>query len=169
MESWGGWPRILERGGAFAAPEQCTISFECYPGVFEKTLISTLVEGLRPSGLIGTSDLMKSPSEIELLVSGVLGDDPVFGRMNCLKIEVFFDNAKLAGAREQVKNWKHGVRLELAGRSRVWKDWGWPKPAPVSWPAYDPQGRATMMINAQWKVEDDPFAQERTMWDSLTS
>jgi carboxylesterase type B len=38
-----------------------------------------------------------------------------------------------------------------------------------SWPAYDPQERATMMINAQWKVEDDPFAQERTMWDSLTS
>src|SRR6267378_495110 len=108
-ESWEGWPRILERLEAFAAPEQCTISFECYPGVFEKALISTLVEGLRPSGLIVTSDLLKSPSEIELLVSGVLGDDPVFGRMNCLEIEDFFDNAKLAGAREQVKNWKHGL------------------------------------------------------------
>ena len=108
-ESWEGWPRILERLEAFAAPEQCTISFECYPGVFEKALISTLVEGLRPSGLIVTSDLLKSPSEIELLVSSVLGDDPVFGRMNCLEIEDFFDNAKLAGAREQVKNWKHGL------------------------------------------------------------
>jgi hypothetical protein len=108
-ESWEGWPRILERLEAFAAPEQCTISFECYPGVFEKALISTLVEGLRPSGLIATSDLLKSPSEIELLVSGVLGDDPVFGRMNCLEIEDFFDNAKLAGAREQVKTWKHGL------------------------------------------------------------
>jgi len=38
-----------------------------------------------------------------------------------------------------------------------------------SWPAYDPQRRATMMIDAQCKVEDDPFGQERTMWDSLTS
>jgi len=25
------------------------------------------------------------------------------------------------------------------------------------------------MIDAQCKVEDDPFGQERTMWDSLTS
>ena len=102
-------------GRGFRSTHQSNaISFECYPGVFEKTLISTLVEGLRPSGLIVTSDLMKSPSEIELLVSGVLGDDPVFGRMNCLKIEDFFDNAKLAGAREQVKNWKHGVRLGVS-------------------------------------------------------
>jgi len=108
-ESWEGWPRILERLEAFAAPEQCTISLECYPGVLEKALISTMVEGLRPPGLIVTSDLLKSPSEIELMVSSVLGDDPVFGRMNCLKIEDFFDNAKLASAREQVKNWKHGL------------------------------------------------------------
>ena len=107
--SWEGWPRILERLEAFAAPEPCTISLECYPGVLEKALISTLVEGLRPPGLIVTSDLLKSPSEIELMVSSVLGDDPVFGRMNGLKIEDFFDSAKLASAREQVKNWQHGL------------------------------------------------------------
>ena len=108
-ESWEGWPKILERLEAFAAAEQCTISFECYPGVFEKALISTLVEGLRPSGLIVTSNLLKNPSEIELLVSSVLGDDPVFGRMNGLEVEDFFDDAKLAGAREQVKNWRQGL------------------------------------------------------------
>src|ERR1700730_13859497 len=95
-ESWEGWPSILERVGAFAASEQCTISLECYPGVLEKALISTLLEGLRPPGLIATSDLLKRPSEIELMVSSVLRDDPVFGRMNGVKIEDSFDNAKLA-------------------------------------------------------------------------
>ena len=108
-ESWEGWPRILERLEAFAAPGPRTISLECYPGVFEKALISTLVEGLRPPGLIVTSDLLKSSSEIERMVSSVLGDDPVFGRMNGLRIEDFFDDTKLARAREQVKNWKHGL------------------------------------------------------------
>jgi hypothetical protein len=108
-ESWEGWHKILERLKGFAAPEQSTILFECYPGVFEKALINTLVEGIRPSGLIITSDLFKSHSEIELMVSSVLGDDPVFGSMNGLEIEDFFDDAKLAGAREQVKNWKHGL------------------------------------------------------------
>src|SRR6266536_3342454 len=108
-ESWEGWPKILERLKTCAASEPCTISFECYPGVFEKALIDTLAEGLRPLGLIVTSDLLKSSSEIEPLVSSVLGDDPVFGRMNSLAIEDFFDTGKLAKAREQVKNWRHGL------------------------------------------------------------
>jgi mannose-6-phosphate isomerase class I len=108
-ESWEGWPKILERLRASAASEPCTIFFECYPGVLEKALITTLAEGLRPACLIATSDQLKSPSEIELLVSNVLGDDPVFGRMNSLEIGDFFDTEKLAKAREQVKNWKHGL------------------------------------------------------------
>ena len=37
------------------------------------------------------------------------------------------------------------------------------------WPAYALPRRATMMIDAQCKVEDDPFGQERAMWDSLSS
>jgi mannose-6-phosphate isomerase class I len=108
-ECWEGWPRILERLKAFGVSEQCTLSFECYPGVYERALISALVEGLRPSGLIVTSDLLKSPSEIEQIVSHVLGDDPVFGQMNSLEIADFFDDAKLASGREMVKNWRHGL------------------------------------------------------------
>jgi para-nitrobenzyl esterase len=38
-----------------------------------------------------------------------------------------------------------------------------------SWPAYTLQERATMMIDAQCKVEEDPFGQERALWDSLSS
>ena len=108
-ECWEGWPRILERLAAFAASGPCTICFECYPGVFEKALIGALVEGLRPSSLIVTSELFKSPSDIEQLLSGVLGDDPVFGRMNSLEIEDFFDTGKLASAREQVRDWEQGL------------------------------------------------------------
>jgi mannose-6-phosphate isomerase class I len=108
-ESWEGWPRIVERLQALSASRPCAIFFECYPGVFEKELIGTLSEGLRPSDLIVTSDLMKSPSEIEPLVSSVLGDDPVFGRMNSLEIEDFFDSGKLTSAREKVRNRKQGL------------------------------------------------------------
>ena len=38
-----------------------------------------------------------------------------------------------------------------------------------SWPAYTFPKRSTMMIDAQCKIEDDPFGQERAMWDSLSS
>ena len=112
-ESWECWPRILERLKAFVGSEPCALSFECYPGVFEKALIDTVAEGLRPAGLIATADLLKSPSEIEAMVSSVLGDDPVFGRMNSLAIEDFFDPGKLAGARERVKNWRQGLLVVI--------------------------------------------------------
>ena len=38
-----------------------------------------------------------------------------------------------------------------------------------SWPAYTVPNRSTMMIDAQCKIEDDPFGQERAMWDALSS
>lgn len=38
-----------------------------------------------------------------------------------------------------------------------------------SWPAYTLQERATMMIDAQCKVEEDPFGRERALWDNLSS
>jgi len=36
-----------------------------------------------------------------------------------------------------------------------------------AWPAYTLQKRATMMIDAQCKVEENPFGQELALWDSL--
>ena len=35
------------------------------------------------------------------------------------------------------------------------------------WPAYDTSKRATMLINAECKVVDDPFALERSLWERL--
>jgi para-nitrobenzyl esterase len=38
-----------------------------------------------------------------------------------------------------------------------------------AWPAYSLEERATMMIDAECKVERDPFGRERAMWDSMSS
>jgi para-nitrobenzyl esterase len=35
------------------------------------------------------------------------------------------------------------------------------------WPAYDTSRRATMLINAECKVVDDPFALERSLWERM--
>lgn len=37
------------------------------------------------------------------------------------------------------------------------------------WPAYDTKRRSTMLINAECKVVDDPFALERSLWEHLDS
>ena len=36
-----------------------------------------------------------------------------------------------------------------------------------AWPAYDTSKRATMLINAGCKVDDDPFGLERSLWERL--
>ena len=43
------------------------------------------------------------------MVGDVLGDDPVFGRMNRIQIEDFFDERKLGNARDLAKNWRQGA------------------------------------------------------------
>jgi mannose-6-phosphate isomerase class I len=45
------------------------------------------------------------------MVGDVLGDDPVFGRMNGIQIEDFFDERKLSDARDLATKWEHGLLL----------------------------------------------------------
>jgi hypothetical protein len=110
-ESWEGWPKILERLRTSLPSGTGTIAFECYPGVIEKVLMSVLSQGLRPAGLIVTTELFKSPCDIERLLSNVLGEDPVFGRMNSFEITDFFDTEKVNRARDQATNWNHGLLI----------------------------------------------------------
>jgi para-nitrobenzyl esterase len=38
-----------------------------------------------------------------------------------------------------------------------------------AWPAYTPEVRATMMIDAECRVVDDPWGEERRLWRSLNT
>jgi len=58
-----------------------------------------------------TTDLLKSSPAIEQMVGDVLGDDPVFGRMNRIQIEDFFDAPKLGNARDLATKWQNGLLL----------------------------------------------------------
>jgi para-nitrobenzyl esterase len=55
-----------------------------------------------------------------------------------------------------------GAGLRMMERNAAAKD----VPA---WPAYTTGARATMMIDAECKVEKDPFSQERILWSRLKS
>jgi len=81
---------------------------ECYPGAFERMMNKILGEGLQPTAQIFTADLLKPVVEIDGMLEAVLGDDPVFGRMSTIGLEDFFDERKLARARETVRSWNQG-------------------------------------------------------------
>src|SRR6266542_5995845 len=84
-----GWRNIIDRLKPSSAETRRTLAVECYPGTFEGIIKDALVEGLRPGGVIHTSDLLKATHRVDQLVVPVLGDDPVFGRMNEIGVQSF--------------------------------------------------------------------------------
>lgn len=110
-ECWVGWKAIIDRFKPLAAESRCIVAVECYPGTFEEKIKDVLVEGLGPGALICTQDLLKPANCVDKMLAGVLGDDPVFGRMNDVTLQAFFDEGELALAHEKVKSFKGGLLL----------------------------------------------------------
>ncbi len=110
-DSWESWPVIFDRLRACNTEAKFVICIECYPGVLESVLTRTLDHGLQPAAVIMTTDLLNSPQAIERMVADILGDDPVFGRMNRIQIEDFFDERKLGNARDRANRWYNGLLL----------------------------------------------------------
>ena len=94
-----GWERVLEQIGSDASRVLCV---ECYPGVYVEEVEHAFVQALRPAQVIRSSDCLKSPAEVRALLSPYLTDDPVFGRMNGIRVEDFFNPVKLAATRRLI-------------------------------------------------------------------
>src|ERR1700722_19097869 len=91
---------------------KCSIvCIECYPGVLVHDVYEPLAALLKPSLLISTEDLLLSPATLNERVAPMLTDDPVFGVMNCIEIEEFFDPEKLRHARHSIENTPQGIVL----------------------------------------------------------
>ena len=113
-DAWVDWRAIVERLRNATAKDGCILAIECYPGAFEKQISAAIEQGLRPAKLIHTGDLLKSPRVVDQMLEGVLGDDPVFGRMNDIVLQQFFDDAALTQARQKAAQWNDG-RLVILG------------------------------------------------------
>jgi mannose-6-phosphate isomerase class I len=109
-----GWPAIVERlRGAISGQNARVICVECYPGVSLPEVERVLTDRLQPATLIVTGSLFKRPEQVEAMVAPYLGDDPVFGRMNGIVLEDFFDPALLASARQKVQQTSEGLTLVI--------------------------------------------------------
>ncbi len=107
------WPEILEKLKNSSGQNRCVLCVECYPGAFESMIRDKLRNALQPAELIYAPDLLKPVPEVNRMLESVLGDDPVFGRMNDITVEDFFDPARLAAAREKVADWRSGLLLTI--------------------------------------------------------
>lgn len=77
------------------------IAVECYPGVDLAEIQNGLRQAMPAANFLRTDGLLRAAQEIDAMLEPVLGDDPVFARMNSIEIADFFAPAKLAAARER--------------------------------------------------------------------
>jgi mannose-6-phosphate isomerase class I len=116
------WPLIAERIRMFVAKASTgkqQICVECYPGAFVAEIEGGLRYPLVATLVIRTEMLFRSPEEIDALLAAYLTDDPVFGHMNTLDMESFFDASKLTEARAWVDAAKDTVLVVGPGASLV--------------------------------------------------
>ena len=106
-----GWQEIANRLRAAATEKRVVLCVECYPGANEQQIYEELSRGLRPALALQTKSLLKSASAIERLVYPHLGDDPVFGRMNGIVLEDFFDLNAMVQARRELEQVATGLLL----------------------------------------------------------
>src|ERR1700747_363608 len=94
-QCWVGWRNIIDRFKPSSVESRCTLAVECYPGTFEGSIKDALVEGLRPTEIVYTPDLLKRRDCGGEVFAGGLGERPVFGCMNEIGLQAFFEETKL--------------------------------------------------------------------------
>jgi mannose-6-phosphate isomerase class I len=102
---WAAIAEVLQAALAAkpAAPGQpLVLAVECYPGTDLGQLRQELTQALQPAQCLVADDLYRAPVDIDALVAGPLTDDPVFGRLNGLTVNDFFDSKKLQAAQAQL-------------------------------------------------------------------
>jgi mannose-6-phosphate isomerase class I len=95
------WDGVLKR---LLGDRPEVLCIECYPGVHVEELEHSITKAFEPSHVFRSSEVLKSPEELEKMLSPFLTDDPVFGRMNGLRIDDFMDPGKLARVRDHISN-----------------------------------------------------------------
>lgn len=116
-ECLNGWDEIVP---SFEPRSSLPVTvIECYPGVMLHELKNVLALRLPGTTLLSTEDLFRSPREIDSMLEPLLGDDPVFGLMNSIEIEHFFDESRLSNAQTHCKRTRQPTIVFGVGASLV--------------------------------------------------
>jgi mannose-6-phosphate isomerase class I len=89
------------------------LCIECYPGVFLDEIKQGISVALPEATFIQTEHLLRAPAKIEAEICPYLTDDPVFGIINTIEIQDFFDVQKLNTAKELCASTRKEVLIVL--------------------------------------------------------
>ena len=106
-----GWEEILGLIREQVSSQRFILCIEGYPGVPLSELSERVTAAVAPLTVVETERLFRPEREIDEMLRPYLGDDPVFGRLNPIEIDDFFDAEKFSQARERISQAKNGVIL----------------------------------------------------------
>lgn len=92
-----GWDAIASQ-----LADKQLICVECYPGVLVKEVAEELMRRIRPVTLVFAEDAYKPVEAIRAMLATHLGEDRVFGRMNGLSVEDWFETSALRRMQDDV-------------------------------------------------------------------
>jgi mannose-6-phosphate isomerase class I len=75
---------------------------ECYPGVLVERVVTELEQRMQPVQVFLASDGYKAAAEIRTMLEPHLGDDRVFGRINGLTLDQWFEDESLRRLRREI-------------------------------------------------------------------
>ena len=109
-----GWDEITARMGRGKI-----VCVECYPGVLVERLVTELGQRMQPVRVFLASDGYKAAAEIRTMLEPHLGDDRVFGRMNGLTLDQWFEDESLRRLRRKIAEAAEEGRVLVIGAGAV--------------------------------------------------
>lgn len=109
---YSGWKEIIaeiRRAVSSVNKDKIIVTLEVYHGADENEFLEEIGKNISSDSLIAVKDFFKSSSEIEDMLKPYLTDDPVFGRLNDIKIDDYFDAKKLNKARTGIEKKEAGI------------------------------------------------------------
>lgn len=100
---------------------QPIMALDAYVGTHEEEIIAKIKQ-LNPSLFINTRDLFKSEEDVREMTARYMTDDILFGYVTNLKMQDYFDDAKLKKAKSDIENCKGTVVVFGSGASLVVPD-----------------------------------------------
>ncbi len=94
------------------------------------------------------------------------------GRMkapHALDVPFTFDTIDLTNATDR-SDAAHKLAATMSGTWAAFAHSGKPEhPSIPQWPAYDATARATLILDAECRIENDPRGETRSLWQGITA
>lgn len=112
-----GWDSVISKLKDIIS-QQPVLAIDAYVGTHEEEIIAEIKQ-LNPSLFINTRDLFKSEEAVREMTARFMTDDILFGYVTNLKMQDYFDEAKLKKAKSDIENCKGTVVVFGSGASLV--------------------------------------------------